>query len=81
MKKGFALDDDHLKNLRGRNYFDELLDRIRNIRSSEKVFSRKVLEIYVTSIDYDPKAESPIVFFKQVQNEMYWGFISTQRQK
>lgn len=66
MKKGFALDDDRLKNLGDGNYFDELLDRIRDIRSSEKVFWRKVLEIYATSIDYDPKAESSILFFKQV---------------
>lgn len=72
MKKGFALDDDRLKNLGGGNYFDELLARIRDIRSSEKVFWRKVLEIYATSIDYDPKAESSIIFFKQVQNKMYW---------
>ena len=54
MKKGFALDDDRLKRLGGGNYFDELLARIRDIRSSEKVFWRKVLEIYATSIDYDP---------------------------
>lgn len=60
MKKGFALDDDRLKNLGGGNYFDELLARIRDIRSSEKVFWRKVLEIYATSIDYDPKSESYI---------------------
>ncbi len=53
MKKGFALDDDRLKNLGGGNYFDELLSRIRDIRFSEKVFGRKVLEIYATSIDYD----------------------------
>lgn len=73
MKKGFALDDDRLKNLGDGNYFDELLDRIRDIRSSEKVFWRKVLEIYATSIDYDPKAESSILFFKQVQNKMHWA--------
>ena len=73
MKKGFALDDDRLKNLGGGNYFDELLARIRDIRSSEKVFWRKVLEIYSTSIDYDPKAESSIIFFKQVQNKMHWA--------
>ncbi len=73
MKKGFALDDDRLKNLGGGNYFDELLARIRDIRSSEKVFWRKVLEIYATSIDYDPKAESSILFFKQVQNKMHWA--------
>ena len=73
MKKGFALDDDRLKNLGGGNYFDELLSRIRDIRSSEKVFWRKVLEIYATSIDYDPKAESSVLFFKQVQNKMHWA--------
>ncbi len=73
MKKGFALDDDRLKNLGGGNYFDELLARISDIRSSKKVFWRKVLEIYATSIDYDPKAESSIIFFKQVQNKMHWA--------
>ena len=73
MKKGFALDDDRLKNLGGGNYFDELLARIRDIRSSEKVFWRKVLEIYATSIDYDPKSESSILFFKQIQNKMHWA--------
>jgi len=73
MKKGFVLDDDRLKNLGGGNYFDELLARIRDIRSSEKVFWRKVLEIYATSIDYDPKAESSVLFFKQVQNKMHWA--------
>ena len=73
MQKGFALDDDRLKHLGGGNYFDELLERIRDIRSSEKVFWRKVLEIYATSIDYDPRAESSILFFKQVQNKMHWA--------
>ena len=73
MKKGFALDDDRLKRLGGGTYFDELLARIRDIRSSEKVFWRKVLEIYATSIDYDPRAESSILFFKQVQNKMHWA--------
>lgn len=72
-EKGFALDDDRLKRLGGGNYFDELLARIRDIRSSEKVFWRKVLEIYATSIDYDPRAESSILFFKQVQNKMHWA--------
>ena len=67
MQKGFALDDDRLKRLGGGNYFDELLARIRDIRSSEKVFWRKVLEIYATSIDYDPRAESSILFFKQLR--------------
>ena len=73
MQKGFVLDDDRLKRLGGGNYFDELLERIRDIRSSEKVFWRKVFEIYATSIDYDPRAESSILFFKQVQNKMYWA--------
>lgn len=73
MKKGFALDDDRLKNLGGGNYFEELISRIRDIRSSEKVFWRKVLEIYATSIDYNPKAESSVLFFKQVQNKMHWA--------
>lgn len=73
MKKGFALDDSRLKRLGGGNYFDELLARIRDIRSSEKVFWRKVLEIYSTSIDYDPNAEESIAFFKQVQNKMHWA--------
>ena len=73
MKKGFALDDDRLKRLGGGNYFDELLARIRDIRSSEKVFWRKVLEIYATSIDYNPSAEDSVLFFKQVQNKMHWA--------
>lgn len=73
MKKGFALDDDRLKRLGGGNYFDELLSRIRDIRSSEKVFWRKVLEIYATSIDYNPSAEDSVLFFKQVQNKMHWA--------
>ena len=73
MKKGFALDDDRLKRLGGGNYFDELLARIRDIRSSEKVFWRKVLEIYATSIDYDPSAKVSIQFFRQVQNKMHWA--------
>ena len=73
LKKGFAMDDERLKRLGGGNYFDELLARIRDIRSSEKVFWRKVLEIYATSIDYDPRAEASIAFFKQVQNKMHWS--------
>ena len=73
MKKGFALDDDRLKRLGGGNYFDELLERIRDIRSSEKVFWKKVLEIYATSIDYNPSAEASVLFFKQVQNKMHWA--------
>lgn len=73
MQKGFALDDQRLKELGGGNYFDELLARIRDICSSEKVFWRKVLDIYATSIDYNPSAESSIAFFKQVQNKMHWA--------
>ena len=67
MRKGFVLDDDRLKNLGGGGYFKELLERIRDIRdirASEKVFYRQILESYATSIDYDPKAEISIVFFK-----------------
>lgn len=71
MQKGFALDDNRLKELGGGNYFDELLERIRDIRSSEKVFWRKVLDIYATSID--SSAESSVAFFKQVQNKMHWA--------
>ena len=65
--------DDRLKRLGGGNYFDELLARIRDIRSSEKIFWRKVLEIYATSIDYNPSAEASVLFFKQVQNKMHWA--------
>ena len=63
MRKGFTLDDDRLKNLGGGGYFKELLERIRDIRASEKVFYRQALEIYATNIDYDPKAEISIAFF------------------
>ena len=73
MKKGFALDDERLKNLGGGGYFKELLERIRDIRASEKVFYRQVLEIYATSIDYDPKAEISIRFFKKVQNKIHYA--------
>ena len=73
MRKGFALDDDRLKNLGGGGYFKELLERIRDIRASEKVFYRQVLEIYATSIDYDPKAEISIQFFKKVQNKIHYA--------
>jgi len=66
--KGFAMDDDRLKRAGGGEYFDELLARIRDIRSSERVFWRKVLDIYATSIDYDPGAESSTLFFKTIQN-------------
>lgn len=73
MKKGFAMDDERLKNLGGGGYFKELLERIRDIRTSEKVFYRQVLEIYATSIDYDPKAEISIQFFKKVQNKIHYA--------
>ena len=71
--KGFAMNDDLLKRAGGGNYFDELLSRIRDIRSSEKVFYRKVLEIYALSIDYDPRAEATQMFFKTVQNKMHFS--------
>lgn len=71
--KGFTMNDDLLKQAGGGNYFDELLARIRDIRSSEKVFWRKVLDIYATSIDYDPSLEMSIMFFQTVQNKMHWA--------
>ena len=71
--KGFAMDDERLKQRGGGSYFEELLARIRDIRSSEKVFWRKVLEIYATSIDYDPSAEASQKFFATVQNKMHWA--------
>ena len=71
--KGFALNDDLLKQAGGGNYFDELLSRIRDIRSSEKVFYRKILEIYALSIDYDPKVEITQEFFRTVQNKMHYS--------
>ena len=71
--KGFTMDDERLKEAGGGNYFEELLNRIRDIRSAEKVFWKKVLEIYATSIDYDPKIDSSVQFFKVVQNKMHWA--------
>ena len=71
--KGFAMNDDLLKRAGGGNYFDELLARIRDIRSCEKVFYRKVLEIYALSIDYDPRVEMTQKFFKTVQNKMHYS--------
>ena len=71
--KGFALDDDRLKESGGHDYFDELLARIRDIRSSERVFYRKVLAIYATSMDYDPDTEVSQTFFATVQNKMHWA--------
>ena len=73
IRKGFSMDDERLKNLGGGGYFQELLERIRDIRASEKVFYRQVLDIYATSIDYDPKAEISIAFFKKVQNKIHYA--------
>ncbi|WP_310604282.1 virulence RhuM family protein [Anaerosporobacter sp.] len=73
IKKGFAMDDVRLKELGGGGYFKELLARIRDIRASEKVFYRQVLEIYATSVDYNPKAEVSIQFFKRVQNKIHYA--------
>lgn len=73
MKKGFAMDDARLKKLGGGGYFKELVERIRDIRATEKVFYRQVLEIYATSIDYNPKAEESILFFKKVQNKIHYA--------
>lgn len=73
MRKGFAMDDKRLKNLGGGGYFKELIERIRDIRASEKVFYRQILEIYATSIDYDPKADESVAFFKKVQNKIHYA--------
>lgn len=73
MIKGFTMDDDRLKNLGGGLYWKELLDRIRSIRSSEKVFYRQVLDLFATSIDYDPKSEDAKYFFATVQNKMHFA--------
>jgi len=71
--KGFVMDDERLKDPGGWDYFDELLERIRDIRASEKRFYQKVRDIYATSIDYDPKSEDAQLFFKKVQNKMLWA--------
>ncbi|OPZ96376.1 MAG: hypothetical protein BWY70_01777 [Bacteroidetes bacterium ADurb.Bin408] len=71
--KGFTMDDDRLKNLGGGNYWKELLDRIRDIRSSEKVMYRQVLDLYATATDYDPKSEESLAFFKIVQNKLHFA--------
>jgi hypothetical protein len=73
IRKGFTMDDERLKNLGGGGYWKELLQRIRDIRASEKMFYRQVLDIYSTSIDYDPKAEVSIEFFKKVQNKIHYA--------
>ena len=71
--KGFVMDDERLKNPDNSQYFDELLNRIRDIRSSEKVFWRKICDIYATSVDYDGKSQTSMQFFAQVQNKMHWA--------
>ena len=73
MRKGFAMNDDLLKEAGGGTYFRELLDRIRDIRSSEKVFYRQVLDLFATSIDYDAKSEIAIEFFKEMQNKLLYS--------
>ena len=73
MIKGFAIDDERLKNLGGGHYWEELLDRIRDIRSSEKVMYRQVLDLYATSVDYDHKSSESIAFFKMVQNKLHYA--------
>ena len=73
MIKGFTMDDERLKNLGGGNYWKELLDRIRDIRSSEKVMYRQVLDLYATSVDYNPKSSESISFFKMVQNKLHYA--------
>ncbi len=73
MVKGFTMDDEKLKNLGGGSYWKELLDRIRDIRSSEKVMYRQVLDLYATSIDYNPKSSESVAFFKMVQNKLHFA--------
>lgn len=77
MKKGFAMNDELLKQAGGGQYFKELLTRIREIRASEKVFYRQVLDLFSTSVDYDPKSEIAVEFFKKMQNMLY-GSVSQQ---
>lgn len=81
MKKGFVLDDNRLKELGGGGYFKELLERIRDIRASEKVFYRQVLEIYATSIDYDPKRIFLLIFLKKYKTRYIMRFTVKQRLK
>lgn len=73
MIKGFTMDDERLKQLGGGNYWHELLDRIRDIRSSEKVMYRQVLDLYATSVDYNPKSRESLAFFKLVQNKLHYA--------
>ena len=71
--KGFTLDDQRLKNLGGDSYWHELLERIRDIRSSEKIMYRQVLDLYATSVDYDPHSAESVAFFKMVQNKLHYA--------
>lgn len=73
IRKGFTMNDERLKNLGGGGYWKELMQRIRDIRASEKVFYRQVLDIYATSMDYDPRADISIGFFKKVQNKIHYA--------
>ncbi len=73
IRKGFTMDDERLKQLGGGNYWTELLSRIRDIRASEKVFYRQILDIYATSIDYNPRSDTSVEFFKKVQNKMHFA--------
>lgn len=73
LNKGFVINDNLLKEAGGGRYFKELLSRIRDIRSSEKVFWRQILDIFATSVDYDPKSETAITIFKTIQNKMHWA--------
>lgn len=73
MIKGFTMDDERMKKLGGGNYWKELLDRIRDIRSSEKVMYRQVLDLYATSVDYNPKSSESVAFFKMVQNKLHYA--------
>ena len=73
MIKGFTMDDERLKNLGGGNYWKELLDRIKDIRSSEKVMYRQVLDLYATSVDYNPKSSETVAFFKMIQNKLHYA--------
>ena len=81
MIKGFTMDDERLKNLGGGNYWKELLDRIRDIRSPEKVMYRQVLDLYATSVDYDPKSSESIAFFKMVQNKLHYADMDIQQRR
>ena len=79
LKKGFAMNDDLLKKAGGGNYWQELLERIRDIRSSEKVFYRQVLDLYATSVDYDPRTPESLEFFKIVQNKIHFATVWSHR--